>query len=91
MKLQVFLIQVCQRTWYALWSNSVPPEPESRDEQKVKDFLATKYERKKWYSSKPKVTPQEPEAKPLKTLLGENVPQIVVSKKQSQEEKSVSY
>ena len=37
------------------------------------------------------MTTQEPEAKPLKTLLGENVPHIVVSKKQSQEEKSVSY
>jgi len=57
----------------------------------VKDFLAKKYERKTWYSSRPKPKAQqsEPEARPLKTLLGENPPQVVVGFKQ--EQKSVSF
>ena len=43
-----------------------------------------------WYSSKPKPKAQvaEPEATPLKTLLGENSPQVIVGSKQ--EQKSVS-
>ena len=63
--------------------------PESREEQRVKDFLTKKYERKLWYSSKPKAPQQsQPEAKPLKTLLGENAPQVVVASRQ--EQKAVS-
>lgn len=50
-----------------------------------------KYERKMWYSNRPKPKPnpqQEPEARPLKTLLGENAPQVIVASQQ--EQKSVS-
>lgn len=74
-------------TWLALWESSAAPIPESREEQKVKDFLTKKYERKKWYSSKPKVS-QQPEAKPLKALLGENAPNVIVASRQ--EQKAVS-
>ena len=69
------LFQACRSTWLALWDSSHPPEPESRDEQKVKDFLIKKYERKVWYSSQPKQKPAPQivqEAKPLKHLAGEN-------------------
>lgn len=61
----------------------MPAEPESRDEQKIKDFMVQKYERKRWY-----VPPQQvasnianqsaPEPKPLKQLLGENAPTVIV-------------
>ena len=72
-----------------MWDSNADPVPESREEQKVKDFLTKKYERKAWYSSKPKVPQQsQPEAKPLKTLLGENAPQVVVASRQ--EQKAVS-
>ena len=67
---------MCKNTWLALWDSNHAPEPESRDEQKVKDFLMKKYERKVWYSNQPKQKPvlqqSTPEAKPLKQLVGEN-------------------
>ena len=67
---------MCKNTWLALWDSNHAPEPESRDEQKVKDFLMKKYERKVWYSNQPKQKPVQqqsiPEAKPLKQLVGEN-------------------
>ncbi|XP_066920095.1 arf-GAP domain and FG repeat-containing protein 1-like [Clytia hemisphaerica] len=83
--------EVCRSTWLALWESSAAPEPDSREEQKVKDFLGKKYERKMWYSSKPKAKAQaaEPEAKPLKTLLGENSPQVIVGSKQEQKSASI--
>ena len=70
-----------------MWEKPSAAEPDSREEQVVKDFLVRKYERKIWYGSKPKpASPvhQEPEAKPLKTLLGENTPQVIVSSQQEQ-------
>eukprot|EP00794_Sanderia_malayensis_P011297 gene11297-12478_t len=73
---------VCRGTWLALWDSSHPPEPESREEQKVKDFLIKKYERKVWFSDKPKQRPVQqsiPEAKPLKHLLGENSQELQVN------------
>lgn len=76
--------QVCRSTWLGLWESPAPAEPESKEEQKVKDFLTRKYERKVWYTSKPKLKAAEPEAKPLKTLIGENTPAIVVGSKQEQ-------
>ena len=72
----LFSSQVCRNTWLALWDSNHAPEPESRDEQRVKDFLIKKYERKIWYSNQPKQKPVQqqsaPEAKPLKQLIGEN-------------------
>ena len=61
-----------------MWNSNSPPEPDSRDEHKIKDFMIQKYERKRWYippapedTSKPAPT-SIPEPKPLKHLLGEN-------------------
>ena len=61
----------------------MPAEPESRDEQKKKDFMVQKYERKRWYVAPQQVSANNtsqstPEPKPLKQLLGENAPTISV-------------
>lgn len=76
-------LQYCKKVWLGLWNSSAPAEPESRDEQKIKDFMVQKYERKRWY-----MPPQQaianntsqsaPEPKPLKQLLGENTPPVTV-------------
>lgn len=58
----------------------------------MKDFLTRKYERKVWYTSKPKPAPQaEPEAKPLKALLGEKTPEVIVGSKQEQKAVGFSF
>ena len=61
----------------------MPPEPESKDDQKIKDFMVQKYERKRWYIPPQQVTANDtsqttPEPKPLKQLLGENAPTVSV-------------
>lgn len=61
----------------------MPAEPESRDEQKKKDFMVQKYERKRWYVPPQQVSTNNtsqstPEPKPLKQLLGENAPTVSV-------------
>ena len=65
--------------WLGLWNSSTPAEPESRDEQKIKDFMVQKYERKRWYIPPQQVASTNTsqsisEPKPLKQLLGENTP-----------------
>lgn len=76
---------MCKKTWLGLWNSANNPEPESRDEQKVKDFMIQKYERRRWY-----IPPQQvinsssssnatPEAKPLKQLLGKDTTNLQVS------------
>ena len=79
--------KVCRRSWLGLWNSPNPPEPESRDEIKVKDFMMQKYDRKTWYippSQLPPASPKRetsqplPERKPLKQLLGEGSPTLVV-------------
>ena len=45
-----FFLQFCKNAW--LWNfdpQTGPRPPEVRDDQKMKDFLAVKYEKKKWY------------------------------------------
>ena len=56
----------------------MPPEPESKDDQKIKDFMVQKYERKRWYIPPQQVSQNQPEPKPLKHLLGENAPAVAV-------------
>ncbi|XP_046852706.1 arf-GAP domain and FG repeat-containing protein 1-like isoform X2 [Xenia sp. Carnegie-2017] len=82
--------EVCGKSWLGLWNSSNPPEPESKDEIKVKEFLMKKYDRKKWYippsqlqaaSPKKEALQSSSERKPLKHLLGENAPTLVVGKK----------
>ena len=82
-----WFFKVCRRSWLGLWNSPNPPEPESRDEIKVKDFMMQKYDRKTWYippSQLPPASPKTeasqslPERKPLKHLLGEGSPTLVV-------------
>ncbi|XP_067138567.1 arf-GAP domain and FG repeat-containing protein 1 isoform X2 [Centruroides vittatus] len=40
--------EYCQYVWMGLYDSRVL-EPESRDEQRIRDFMIQKYERKRWY------------------------------------------
>ncbi|XP_071838255.1 uncharacterized protein [Apostichopus japonicus] len=83
--------EYCKRVWLGLWNSHLPPEPDSRDEQKVKDFLIKKYEKKTYYVPPDQVKPvtrekekeKVPEIRPLKSLLGENSPKVQVSQNSS--------
>ena len=71
--IRVFTLQYCRKVWLGLWNSSMPAEPESRDEQKIKDFMVQKYERKRWYIPPQQVptnntSQSTPEPKPLKQL-----------------------
>ena len=86
----IFIFQYCRQVWLGLYDNSMSSQTESREENKVKDFMAQKYERKRWY-----VAPSDSlldkarklnegsiskqQTKPLKALLGENAPRLVVN------------
>ncbi|XP_077987713.1 uncharacterized protein LOC144442282 isoform X2 [Glandiceps talaboti] len=83
--------EYCRHVWLGLWDARSQAEPESRDEQKVKDFMSQKYERKRWYIApeqaailaSQKLQQQQnassvPEAKPLKTFLGKDPAPIQV-------------
>lgn len=94
----LFKLQVCRRSWLGLWNSPNPPEPESRDEIKVKDFMMQKYDRKKWYippsqlppvAAKTELSNALAERKPLKHLLGENAPAVVVHQEVQQEYKFI--
>lgn len=81
--IHVFTSQYCKKVWLGLWNSTQPAEPESRDEQKIKDFMVQKYERKRWYIPPQQVSNSNssqaaPEPKPLKQLLGENTPSVSV-------------
>lgn len=83
--------QFCRKVWLGLYdSKKDQAEPDSRDEQKIKDFMAQKYERKRWYQAptdsmkeearqiNESATNRQPPTRQLKTLLGEKTPQLVV-------------
>ena len=81
--IHVFTSQYCKKVWLGLWNSTQHAEPESRDEQKIKDFMVQKYERKRWYIPPQQVSNSNssqaaPEPKPLKQLLGENTPSVSV-------------
>lgn len=84
-------MQFCRKVWLGLYdSQRDQAEPDSRDEQKIKDFMAQKYERKRWYQAptdsmkeearqiNESATNRQPPTRQLKTLLGEKTPQLVV-------------
>lgn len=74
------------------YDGNPPVESESKDEQRIKDFMAMKYERKRWYVDPSSATfksqplpPQQissppplPDSRPLTTLVGNNVKPLVV-------------
>ncbi|XP_049645252.1 arf-GAP domain and FG repeat-containing protein 2 isoform X1 [Suncus etruscus] len=82
--------EVCRKIWLGLFDARTSLIPDSRDPQKVKEFLQEKYEKKRWYvppdqvkgSTYPKGSASTPvqgsiaEGKPLRTLLGDPVPSL---------------
>uniref|UniRef100_A0A8D0TRP4 Arf-GAP domain-containing protein n=1 Tax=Sus scrofa TaxID=9823 RepID=A0A8D0TRP4_PIG len=82
--------EVCRKIWLGLFDARTSLIPDSRDPQKVKEFLQEKYEKKRWYVPPDQVkgpeytkgsasTPVQgsiPEGKPLRTLLGDPVPSL---------------
>ncbi|XP_078612511.1 uncharacterized protein LOC144882541 isoform X1 [Branchiostoma floridae x Branchiostoma japonicum] len=80
--------EYCRKVWLGLYDSRSQGMPESRDEQRVKDFMINKYEKRRWYVSPSEIPPptppsstssaSTPETKPLKTLLGDNTPNLVV-------------
>ncbi|XP_048745224.2 arf-GAP domain and FG repeat-containing protein 1-like isoform X3 [Ostrea edulis] len=89
--------EFCRKVWLGLYdSQRDQAEPDSRDEQKIKDFMAQKYERKRWYQAptdsmkeearqiNESATNRQPPTRQLKTLLGEKTPQLVVQNQSPQ-------
>ncbi|XP_006896532.1 PREDICTED: arf-GAP domain and FG repeat-containing protein 2 [Elephantulus edwardii] len=82
--------EVCRKIWLGLFDARTSLVPDSRDPQKVKEFLQEKYEKKRWYVPPDQVkgsaytkgsasTPIQgslPEGKPLRTLLGDSMPSL---------------
>ncbi|XP_032966594.1 arf-GAP domain and FG repeat-containing protein 2 isoform X1 [Rhinolophus ferrumequinum] len=82
--------EVCRKIWLGLFDARTSLIPDSRDPQKVKEFLQEKYEKKRWYvppdqvkgpaytkgSASVTVQGSMPEGKPLRTLLGDPVPSL---------------
>ena len=86
----IFLLQYCRQVWLGLYDNSMSSQTESREENKVKDFMAQKYERKRWYVAPSdslldkarklnEASISKQQTKPLKSLLGENAPRLVIN------------
>ncbi|XP_041357186.1 arf-GAP domain and FG repeat-containing protein 1-like isoform X2 [Gigantopelta aegis] len=86
--------ELCRKVFLGLYDSQAWPEPDSRDEQRVRDFMVQKYENKRWYVAPTEsmkeearrmneVSVNKPTTKPLRTLLGENTPKLVVENNQS--------
>ncbi|XP_020731310.2 arf-GAP domain and FG repeat-containing protein 2 isoform X3 [Odocoileus virginianus] len=90
--------EVCRKIWLGLFDARTSLIPDSRDPQKVKEFLQEKYEKKRWYVPPDQVkgptytkgstsTPVQgsiPEGKPPRTLLGDPVPSLSAAASSSQ-------
>ncbi|KAK3577992.1 hypothetical protein CHS0354_013655 [Potamilus streckersoni] len=82
--------EFCRKVWLGLYDAKAGLEPDSREEQKVKEFMLQKYEKKRYYVAPTEAMKEEarqinegalnkqPATKPLKALLGENAPRLVV-------------
>ncbi|XP_060573779.1 arf-GAP domain and FG repeat-containing protein 1-like isoform X4 [Ruditapes philippinarum] len=88
--------EYCRKVWLGLYDNRLSGQTEGRDEAKVKDFMAQKYERKRYYvapsdsmkdeakrMNESAITTKTPGTKPLKSLLGENAPKLHVGNTQN--------
>ncbi|XP_052610051.1 arf-GAP domain and FG repeat-containing protein 2 isoform X1 [Peromyscus californicus insignis] len=85
--------EVCRKIWLGLFDARTSLIPDSRDPQKVKEFLQEKYEKKRWYVPPEQVKGPSyskgsactstqgsvPEGKPVRTLLGDPVPSDAAS------------
>ncbi|CAC5393873.1 AGFG1 [Mytilus coruscus] len=82
--------EFCRKVYLGLYDNRSGAEPDSRDEQKVKDFMIQKYERKRYYVAPTDAMKTEAKqaneasmnkqttTKPLRALLGEKGPSLIV-------------
>ncbi|XP_012614644.1 arf-GAP domain and FG repeat-containing protein 2 isoform X1 [Microcebus murinus] len=82
--------EVCRKIWLGLFDARTSLVPDSRDPQKVKEFLQEKYEKKRWYvppdqikgptytkgSTSTPVQGSISEGKPLRTLPGDPMPSL---------------
>ena len=73
-----------------MYDTRLHSDHDAKDEQKRKDFMAQKYEKKRWYQAPTDAMLQDARVqndtqagkkndKPLKTLLGHNATRLVVS------------
>ncbi|BFZ00827.1 hypothetical protein BsWGS_03866 [Bradybaena similaris] len=85
-----------RKVYLGLYDSRSWPEPDSRDEQRVRDYMVQKYENKRWYVAPTDSMREEakraneaalnskPQVKPLRSLLGENAPKLTVGPSQTQ-------
>ncbi|KAG6921735.1 ArfGAP with FG repeats 2, partial [Chelydra serpentina] len=72
--------EACRKVWLGSYDPRTALLPDSRDPQKVKEFLQEKYEKKRWYVSPDQAKgtatlagqSSTPEVKPQQTLLGDS-------------------
>ncbi|XP_059159549.1 arf-GAP domain and FG repeat-containing protein 1-like [Physella acuta] len=79
-----------RKVFLGLYDSRSWPEPDSRDEQRVRDYMVQKYENKRWYVAPTEAMKEEakrtneaalnskPQVKPLRSLLGENASKLTV-------------
>ena len=89
----MFVLQLCRRVWLGLHDTRSHTEPDSKDELKVRDFMAAKYEKKRWYvaptdsmlgeARKQNTIPEKKpdQTRPLRTL-GGHIPNLIVQSSQ---------
>ncbi|XP_037670619.1 arf-GAP domain and FG repeat-containing protein 2 isoform X3 [Choloepus didactylus] len=96
--------EVCRKIWLGLFDARTSLVPDSRDPQKVKEFLQEKYEKKRWYvppdqvkgttytkgSASTAIQGSVPEGKPLRTLLGDPLPSLSAAASSSSQSVSQS-
>lgn len=82
--------EYCRKVWLKKYNEQLNNQIESRDESKVRDFMMQKYEKKSYYVAPLESMKEEAKqtndtlinkvtaTKPLKSLLGENVPKLQV-------------
>ena len=59
-----FCLQKARQVWLAKWDSS-KADPDSKDEQAMKSYLSSKYEKRRWYEPPEKVlAKKETEASP---------------------------
>ncbi|XP_027564075.1 arf-GAP domain and FG repeat-containing protein 2-like [Neopelma chrysocephalum] len=63
--------EACRRVWLGTFDPRTSELPDSRDPQKVKEFLQEKYEKKRWYVAPEQVKPPQSTTEAPQLLLGD--------------------
>lgn len=94
-----YVVQFCRRVWLGLYDSKNHIEMDTKDENKRRDFMMQKYEKKRYYVAPTDTMHEEArihntpvpkdEPKQLKSLAG-NVPRLVVGSQSQQEKPKVS-